>query len=217
MRRPEIRTKLLISKPLRKSLGTIMVEERVGQGVRRNGTVLKTFRLPRNLEFVLELEAKARGLSLNALASMVFTKFVQWDRFAARFGYVAITHETLRSLLDLADDEGLTEAAQKVGARIPKEAVLFWFKKVNVDTFLSYLENVSKFGEQAEYECQTSGGDYTVTLRHDHGIKWSKWLKYSLDEALRNMLGVVAQFELTESEVVCRFYARGGSSHDSLK
>jgi hypothetical protein len=195
-----------------------MSEEHVGQGAKRNGTVLKTFRLSRNLEFVLELEAKARGLSLNALVSMIFTKFVQWDRFASRFGYLAITHETLRSLLDLADDERLAEAAQKVGAQIPKEAVLFWFKKVNVDTFLSYLENVSKFGGHAEYECETSGGDYTVTLRHDHGIKWSKWLKYSVDEALRNMLGVVAQFELTESEVVYRFYApRGGPTHDLPK
>jgi hypothetical protein len=193
-----------------------MFEERVGQDVKRNGSVLKTFRLPKSLESVLELEAKARGLSLNALASTVFTKFVQWDRFAARFGYLAITHETLRALLDLADDEHLTEAAQKVGAQIPNEAVLFWFKKVNVDTFLAYLENVCKFGGHAEYECQNSGGDYSITLRHDHGIKWSKWLKYSLDGALRKMLGVSAQFETTESEVICRFYAPRGDAKQQL-
>lgn len=177
---------------------------------------MKTFRLPKSLEIVLEAEAKARGLSVNALASTVFTKFVQWDRFAARFGYVAITHETLAALLDLADDERLAEAAHKVGGQIPREAILFWFKKVNVDTFLSYLANVSKFGGHAEYECETSGGDYTVTLRHDHGIKWSKWMKYSLDDALRKMLGITAQFETTESEVICRFYARRGSAAQQM-
>lgn len=174
--------------------------------------MLKTFRLPIDLESVLESEAKARGLSLNALASTIFTKFVQWDRFAARFGYVSITRESLRSLLDLADEERLSAVAGKIGAQVPREAVLFWFKKVNVDTFVSYLENVCKFGGHAEYECQSSGGDYTITLRHDLGTKWSKWLRHFLDMALRTMLGVVAQFEESESEVICRFtLPRGGA------
>jgi hypothetical protein len=182
--------------------------ERDRQSGKRNGTVLKTFRLRRSLELVLELEAETRGLSLNALASMIFTKFVQWDRFAAWFGYVAISRETLRALLDLADEKRLVANAQKIGAQVPREAVLFWFKKMNVDTFLSYLENVSRFGGHAQYECQASGGDYTITLRHDLGIKWSEWLRHELDEALRKMLGVIAEFEFSESEVICRFYAK---------
>jgi hypothetical protein len=193
-----------------------LFNERAEERFRKNSTVLKTFRLPKSIESILEREAKVRDLSVNALAQVIFTKFVHWDRFAARFGYVAITHETLRSLLDLADDEGLVESAQKVGAQVPKEAVLFWFKKVNVDTFLSYLENVSKFGGHAQYEHQTSGGDYTITLRHDLGIKWSKWLRHFLDQALRKMLGVAAQFEFSESEVICRFSELHGSEQEQI-
>jgi hypothetical protein len=168
---------------------------------------LKTFRLSKSLESLLELEAKAQGLSLNALASVIFTKFVEWDRYAARFGYVSIARESLRAFLDLTDEQELAAVAQKVGGEVAKEAALFWFKKLSVDTFLSYLENVCRFGGHAEYECQASGGDYTITLRHDLGMKWSDWLRHSLDEALRKMLGIVGQFELSESEVICRFYA----------
>jgi hypothetical protein len=193
-----------------------LFEERPEQRFRKSGTVLKTFRLPKSIESILELEAKARGLSVNALAHVIFARFAQWDRYASRFGYIDITRESLRSLLDLADDEKLVEIAEKVGAEIPKEAILFWFKKLDVSTFLSYLENVCRFGRHAEYECQASGGDYTITLRHDLGIKWSKWLKHSLDEALRKTLGVVAQFELSESEVICRFYAPRGSGKNQL-
>jgi hypothetical protein len=194
-----------------------MVQERRRTGTDRNRTVLKTFRLPRDVEYILELEAKVRGLSVNALASMLFTKFAQWDRFASRFGYVAVSRETLRSLLELANDQQLTVSARKGGEEVPKDAVLFWFKKVSVDTFLSYLENISQFGGQAQYECEASGGEYTVTLRHELGIKWSKWLRHSIDESLRRMLAIVPQFEISESEVICRFSAPQSTSDPAVQ
>ena len=61
------------------------------QSSKKDGTVLKTFRIPKHLYSVLELEAKARGLSPNALVSMIFTKFANWDRYSTRFGYVSIS------------------------------------------------------------------------------------------------------------------------------
>jgi hypothetical protein len=176
-------------------------------GARKEGTVLKTFRYPRHLNTSLEEEAEAKGLSPNALVSVIFTKYVNWDRYAEKFGFVSITHETLRFLLSCVDMERLVSAAQESGAQVPKEAVMFWFKKMDINTFLSYLENVCRYGGQAEYESQASGGDYTITLRHEFGMKWSYWLKYSLDAVLRKTLRIVAQFELAEGEVVCKFSA----------
>jgi hypothetical protein len=181
-------------------------------GARKEGTVLKTFRYPRRLNVSLEEEARAKGLSPNALVSMIFTKYINWDRYAEKFGFVSITHETLRFLLSCVDMERLVSAAQESGAQVPKEAVMFWFKKMDINTFLSYLENVCRYAGQAEYEFQASGGDYTITLRHEFGMKWSYWLKYSLDASLRKTLRIVAQFELAEGEVVCKFSAQNNKS-----
>jgi hypothetical protein len=174
-------------------------------GVKREGTVLKTFRYPRHLNAALEEEAKTRGLTPNALVSMIFTRFTDWDRYAERFGYVSVTHETLRFLLGSVDMERLVSAAQESGAQVPKEAVMFWFKKMDTSTFLTYLENICRYAGQAKYQCQASGGDYIITLRHEFGMKWSYWLKYSLDAALRKTLHITARFELAEGEVVCAF------------
>jgi hypothetical protein len=136
---------------------------------------------------------------------MIFTKFTNWDRYAEKFGYVSVTHETLRFLLSSIDTERLASAAQESGAQVPKEAVMFWFKRMDVNTFLSYLENVCIYAGQAKYDCQCSGSDYIITLRHEFGMKWSYWLKYSLDAALRKTLRIVAQFEVAQGEVVCKF------------
>jgi hypothetical protein len=138
---------------------------------------------------------------------MVFTKFVQWDKFAQRFGYVTVSREALASILELVDEKKLEEKARIIGAKVPREASMFWFKKTNVETFLSYLQNTCKYGGQAECEHQVSAGDYTIALRHELGPKWSQWLRFMIDEALRNLFGIVAQFETTDSEVIVRFYA----------
>jgi hypothetical protein len=177
----------------------------LSQDVRRESTVLKTFRYARHLNLALEKEAEAKGLSPNALVSMIFTKYTNWDRYAEKFGFVSITHETLRFLLSSVDVERLATAAQESGAEVPKEAVMFWYKKMNVDTFLSYLENICRYGGQSKYDCQISGDNYTITLRHEFGMKWSYWLKYSLDAALRKSLRIVGQFEIAEGEVICEF------------
>lgn len=189
-----------------------MPEDIAPPGARKESTVLKTFRYPRHLNAALEQEAKAKGLSPNALVSMIFTKYTDWDRYAEKFGFVSITHETLRFLLGSVDMEKLMSAAQESGAQVPKEAVMFWFKKMDVNTFLSYLENVCRFAGQAKYASQSSGGDYSITLRHEFGMKWSYWLKCSLDAALRKALHIVAEFELAEGEVVCRFSAQNKNS-----
>jgi hypothetical protein len=174
----------------------------------REHTVLKTFRYPRHLNVALEEEANEKGLSPNALVSMIFTKYANWERYADKFGYVAITHETLRYLLSCVDMEKLASAAQESGAQVPKEAMMFWFKKRDVDTFLSYLENICRYAGQAKYDCKSNDGSHTITLRHEFGMKWSYWLKYSLDAALRNVLHIVADFEVDPGEVVCKFSTR---------
>jgi hypothetical protein len=145
---------------------------------------------------------------------MIFTKFANWDRYSTRFGYVSVSRETLRFLLELCNEESIAEAGKRHGAQVPKEAMLFWFKRTDVETFLSYLENKCKFGSHAEYECEESSGNYTITLRHEHGKLWSCFLRNSIDEALRNMFGIVAQIESTESEVAVRFHAPRAKSND---
>jgi len=175
--------------------------------IAKGGTVLKTFRIPKRLYAEIQAEAKAKGLSPNALVSTILTRFVDWDKFSLRFGYVTISKETLTSAFALINEKELNESALKIGSRLPREAIMFWFKKVNVETFLMYLENTCTFGGQAEYECQVSGRDYTITLHHDLGGKWSSWLRFMLDGALRGMFNIAAQFEVSESEVIIRFYA----------
>ena len=44
-------------------------------------TVLKTMRISDYINTLLEKDAESKGVSVNALISMVMTKYAEWDRF----------------------------------------------------------------------------------------------------------------------------------------
>jgi hypothetical protein len=42
--------------------------------------------------------------------------------------------------------------AKDIGHHIPKEFIVFWFKKINLDTYLQYLSLVCQYAKFAECE-----------------------------------------------------------------
>ena len=104
---------------------------------KREQTTLRTVRIPQELDNALETISKERGLSVNSLVSMLLKKYVEWDKYADRFGYITLTRESLRRILNATDDNKLIESAQDYGSTVPKEFLMFWFKKLNIDSVLT--------------------------------------------------------------------------------
>lgn len=105
-------------------------------------TTLRTVRIPQELDNALETISKERGLSVNSFVSTLLKKYVEWDKYADRFGYVTLTRESLRRILNATDDNKLIESAQDYGSTVPKEFLMFWFKELNIDSVLTALSKV---------------------------------------------------------------------------
>ncbi len=170
-------------------------------------SLLRTVRITPELDEVLQKDAQAKRTSVNALITSILTKYAEWDRFTEKFGYVNISKELFCSVLSAADDEKLTEAAAELGMRLPKEIILFFFKELNVDTFLAYMTLTCKYGHIAENEVETRGRNYTVTIHHDLGDKWSNYLRHFIGQTMNNQLGIMPQFDVIKNSLVTRFTA----------
>ena len=70
-------------------------------------TTLRTIRIPQELDNALKSISKERGISVNTFVSMLLKKYVEWDKYADRFGYVTLTRESLRRILQATDDNKL--------------------------------------------------------------------------------------------------------------
>lgn len=175
------------------------------EGKARDKSVLRVTRISSKLDRLLEKDAEDKRISVNALINSIFTKYSEWDRYAERFGYVSIGKELLRSILLATEEQKLIQIAEELGAKLTRQFVLFWFKRVNLETFLAYVSIVCRYGGIAKYESEIEGKDYTITVIHELGRPWSNFLKNFIDQGLKANLQIVAKFDVSSNSVVCEF------------
>ena len=168
-------------------------------------TVLRSIRISQEQAEILEQEAQKKGLSFNALISTMIAKYVEWDRFADRFGIVTMTHEGHKNMMDLMDEEAVVTLARKSGTRIPMEMTLFWFKKLNLQTFFSFIALHSKYSRAYHYELESEGRNHTITFHHDFGPNYTAFLRHYYDQAIRNIIGVAPKIVVRQTSLIMSF------------
>jgi hypothetical protein len=168
-------------------------------------TILRTVRIRKDLDELLQKDAKAKKTSVNGLIAAVMTKYSEWDRFADKFGYVSLPKNLLRDLLDATDDETLLKLAGKFGAEHPNEVIHFWFKRINLETLLGYIRIHSEYCNLGQVEIESDDRGYTIRIHHDYGKKWTEFLERFFDNMWRTYLNVTPHFETTENTITLKF------------
>jgi hypothetical protein len=171
-------------------------------------TVLKTMRIPSYINSLLEKDADSKGVSVNALISMIMTKYAEWDRYVERFGSITIKLQAFREMLEEIEEDKLADIARRSGSRFPKEFVLFRFKRANLDTYLEALKLLCKYKGYARYELESDESGYTVILVHDLGEKWSNFLRHVVEGGMRSITGIVPKFEVSQDSLIVRITSR---------
>ncbi len=170
-------------------------------------TILRTIRIDKDLDDALNKDAKEHGVSENALVSSVLAKYVEWDRYAEKFGRVSLPHEALEAIIEATEPDKLRMAAEEFAATVPKDYLVFAYKKLDIEACLLHLSFLSKYGGMFEYELQIEQErNYIITIHHKFGEKWSYWLKESISIGLfKNILGISPKINLSKSSVVFSF------------
>jgi len=158
-----------------------------------------------SLMLVLEEEAKNRGVSANALITSLITKFDNWDKIADRFNFFSVTDELFKAFINEVPDERVIAVAETLGARTARDATMFWSKEVSVESLVDYLNNRCRYAGYGNLQYEKRDRKHTLILQHRLGPKWSVFIQHTLDQVLRKPLGIVAQFETSETSIVARF------------
>ena len=175
---------------------------------RRN--ISLSVRLIPELHDVLKEEAERQSITISALITNILTKYTKWDRSVERFGFVTIGRHSFKTILDSVSEEELEQAAIAGGEHI-KDYIQFWRSNPDVSDFLEALQIWSKHGGTAQLEVKKvehEGGpkEYTITLYHDFGEKWSRYQKNLVESALRSMFNIVPKIEeVSEHSVTFSF------------
>jgi ethanolamine utilization protein EutP (predicted NTPase) len=135
------------------------------------------------------------------------TKYVEMDRYNERYDTITLKQESFSSIIQVVEDDKLTHVAKEIASLIPKQFLLFWFKRSDLETYLRYLSLVCRYNGFGEYEVDMDEArtNYTITIIHNMGQKWSNFLKNWLEQGMKTTTGIIPKIDISKNTVVARF------------
>ena len=173
---------------------------------RQKATTTRTVRLSEYLDDLLEKDSEDKRISINSLVTSIITRYAEWDRYTEKIGFISLPREVLKLMNDSIDDEKIRQLAEAFGSRHAEEYMMFWFKRMNPDTFLDQLALFCRYAGLARYEIETEGRDHIIVLHHELGRKWSIFLSHIIVQVMNNTAKIIPNFDITEYSVIFRFF-----------
>ena len=177
---------------------------------KKKSSISLSVRLIPELHDVLKGEAERQSITISALITNILTKYTKWDRSVERFGFVTIGRHSFKTILDSVSEEKLDQAAIAGGEHM-KDYIQFWRSNPGISDFLEALQIWSKHGGTAQLEVkkvehQGATKEYTITLYHDFGEKWSRYQKNLVESALTSMFNIAPTIEeMSENSITFSF------------
>jgi hypothetical protein len=177
---------------------------------RREATVIKSFRLPRQLTEVLAADAEERNTSVTELLVSILSRYVGFDKNAEKYGFITVSKTSYRALIDALSEEQIREiaASQSVGFG---EFVEFWFKKKDLNSVLDAVGVMSKYLRSFEYTTSRDDREVTITLRTDLGRKFALFIATAWEKGIARTLGISPKVEIAENQAIIKLAIRDDS------
>ena len=175
-------------------------EERV------RGAVTRTIRVDGEVDKLLRGFAEREGVSVNFLVGRSVKKYVEWDAHAEKFGFVAFPSSIVGRMMTYLTDQEARELGDWVGRNFIRQFLLFWFKKVDLETLLAgFPRLVAQYTRAFEYAEFEDGGTHAIVFNHAKGPRWSIYYEAVARGAFETLLGKEVKTERSEDQVVVRF------------
>jgi hypothetical protein len=166
-------------------------------------TVLRTFRLPRELDEALVAGAKLENQTLTGTLLSILTQYGQYDRFIERFGFITVNRGTFKAMMDALPDDKISEIAQGSAVNIV-EYIDFCYNKRDLQSLLGTIENFSKYRRRYDYDLARDDLGVTITLRTDLGEKDTLFIGEQYKAVISQILGVAPLVKMSQNQVSFR-------------
>ena len=157
---------------------------------KKEKTVVRAVRFPKEIDDILVAEARRRKTTINNLLYGMLVKYVEWDRYADRFGFRSLMPGTLKSILSATKPEELPRVAHGMATNHMKEWLTFRFNEVSVRSWKINTTLFVKYAELGEFQIQprSDGKSLDAIYKHDLGPIWSSLIGPYCREMYANLL-----------------------------
>ena len=169
------------------------------------GSVTRSVRIEKDADERLRDLAGRGETSVNTLVNRALRKFVEWDAYGDKFGFITMPSVILVRLMDYLTPEEARELGAWAGRNLLREYITFWFKEITPETFLhAFPTLLSKYGRAFAVEQHDEDHRTTIILNHGGGLKWSVFYEEAIRTGFHDLLKRDVRVEKTENQVVVR-------------
>ena len=174
----------------------------VGEGGKM--TVTLTLRLHENVVTILRAESGTRHISLNAMVNQILQNFVEWNIYEPKVGMMSLFRSVIAEIFKKLTEQQIIEVAATVGKEAYADATLFMKRKIDLDSFLSWLETRMK-NSSIEISHNSEESTHTYVLKHDLGKNFSLFQKTLLESIFGEVLGIHIDCDCSDKILSFRF------------
>jgi hypothetical protein len=165
-----------------------------------------TFRLDEDNVKKLRIEAQKQGISLNSFVNQVLKSFLEWHIFEPKVGLVPILKPVVAELFSKISKEQIVQIAANTGKEEVQNAVYFMKGKIDLDSFLSWLENRMKNSSiQVSHTFDINNRIHTYVIKHDICENWSLYLEQILKYVFNNVFQKKVEISTSYSMLAFKF------------
>jgi len=167
--------------------------------------VIRSVRIPEELDKSIRKAAADRNESVNALVEACLTKFVEFDQYIDVLDYGAVRKVFLVKGLEYLSEDEIREFARWAAMELGSETLRFYNAYPKVNSVLHIYEHViAKYGRLYTFRHEAEGKNHTIILSHRMGKNWSIFFEENL-KTIFGRLGIDLETETSASLVRGRF------------
>jgi len=171
---------------------------------REGKTVAKSFRVNEKALVALQEEAARQSVSVNTLVNQLLLDYSEFGRFLQRINALRLSRKTFGEILNMVSEDSLAKAGVAAGKSAPVALIASKWGKVNVNTVIEYIHDLSAYANLFEYYEKNENERWTITLMHELGPKWSAFLANYISEAFV-AAGVQPKTKISDRAVIFNF------------
>jgi len=166
----------------------------------------RSLRMSSALAAKLKEEADEKKVSFNSFVVSILEDYVDRRRLASSFDFVTLSDQAFTRLVNSVGEEEIVNIGKHFGAIIPKEVIMFGFKELNLDSFISYLRFANDYQKlfHIEVEREEDEKKLVIIAKHERGVTYSKWVEAYISAAIRECLPSI-RFEVETFKELIKF------------
>lgn len=165
-----------------------------------------TLRFRNDILNKLKHEAAQKRISLNTLASQVFSSHAEYNVYASTSGMVSFHKSLLIRLMERLQEDEIEKLSEHIAKNEMKDLTLLLRGEHNLSSFLKTIESWLRVsGFQYSYYISDDDKSHRFVIQHEMGRKWSLYFEKLFSYVFNDLSSVKKPvFDITDNIVAFR-------------